>query len=151
MANGATTYSFKDLVGSFISPIVGSFILAGGKIGAGKVVINMTLQKSEIDMADDGAPMTSYIAGDNGEFTVDCQQTSALHKFFLNAFNAHKTAADSDDVSEWAQCSANYRNILDGTEHECSNVSFTQIPPKSYDARGGMVAWKFLAGDIQSL
>lgn len=148
MANGSTTYSFKDLLGSLISPLAGALVLAGGKMGTGKIVINMTTENSEQDLSDDGSVMTSYISGSNGDFTVDCQQTSAIHKWLLATFNAHKTAADSDDVTQWAQLQGNFRNILDGTSHVCSGVSFTKIGPKTYAARGGQVTWKFLASEI---
>ena len=151
MANGTTTYSIKDSVGAIVSPLAGPFIIAGASIGVGKIEISMTTARSEQETAADGAVMVSYIAGSNGEFSIECQQTSAMHKYLLVAFNLHQTAADADDVSEWAAIVIQLRNILDGSQHLLTGVSFVKIPPKSYASRGGMITWPMLSANVINL
>lgn len=151
MANGSTTYSFKDLTGAFISVLAGTLMLGGGKIGAGKVTVNMLTTKSEMDTALDGAVMTSAIVGDAGTLQIECQQTSAMHKFLLAAANLHFTAVENGDVSNFASSVVNLRNVVDGTEHLATGVSFVKIPPKAYDARGGMITWDLNGSNIINL
>jgi hypothetical protein len=151
MPNGTTTYSFKDLTGAIVSVLAGPFTLVGGKVGAGKIAVTNTTTRSEQDTAADGAVMVSYVSGSAGDVTLECQQTSAIHHYLLDAANQHMAAADADDVSNWASTVINLRNILDGSEHLLTGVSFTKIPPKAYDARGGMITWNLLAANVVNL
>jgi hypothetical protein len=151
LGSGTTVYSFKDTVGAFVSLLAGPFVLAGGNVGAGQFVIDMTTARSEQDTASDGAVMVTYIAGESGTFTVECQQTSALHKYFLGAFNLHKTAANAHDVSNWASSAVQLRNVTDGSQHILTGVSFSKIPPKTYAGRGGLITWTFLAANVVNL
>jgi hypothetical protein len=151
MANGTTTYSFKDLVGSITSPLAGSFVLAGAAIGNGQVRITMTTTRSELDTAADGAVMVSYIAGSAGMMEIECQQTSALHKFLLYMNNLHQTAADADDVSSWAASSVQLRNITDGSQHLATGVSLAKTPDKTYAVRGGMITWSLPCAHVTNL
>jgi len=150
-SNGTTSYSFKDTVGAFVSPLAGSFVIAGANLGAGQIVISMATTRSEQDTAADGAVMVTYLSGSSGQLSIDCQQTSAIHKFLLAAQNLHPTAADADDISNWAGCSIQLRNILDGSQHLLTGVSFTKAPDKTYAARGGMVTWTLLAANVVNL
>jgi hypothetical protein len=150
-SNGSTTYSFKDSVGAFVSVLAGIYTITGGKVGAGQITVNNVTEHSELDTASDGAVMTSFISGDAGDFTVECQQTSAIHKYFLAAFNLHKSAADGGDVSNWASSALQLRNIVDGSEHLLTGISFTKAPTKVYASRGQMVAWKLNASNVINL
>lgn len=146
-----TTYSFKDTVGAIVSPLAGPFVLAGASIGNGQMVVTMATTRSEQDTAADGAVMVSYVAGNSGNFNIECQQTSALHKYLLATNNLHQTAADADDVSNWAGLTVQLRNILDGSQHLLTGVSFSKTPDKTYASRGGMVTWSLLAANIVNL
>jgi activator of HSP90 ATPase len=149
---GNSTYSFKDLTGVLNSPLAGFIILAGGNIGAGKFVIDMAATRSENEASSDGAVMTSAIAGGNhGTITCDVQQTSILHKFFLEMNNLHQTAVDNGDISLWAASELEFRSILDGSQHIATGVSIQKTPPKTYDARGGMITWVLLAANIVNI
>jgi hypothetical protein len=117
----STTYSFKDLSGAFIHPLVGSYPLGGGNVGLGQIV--------------------SYIAGDNGSVSIEVQQTSDLHTFLLGWFNACKTAADAGNVTLWAAGALSVRNILDGSSHAMTGVSPGKVPDKTYASQGGKVTW----------
>lgn len=151
MANGSTTYSFKDSSGAFVSPLTGPFVIAGGKVGAGNIVVKNTVTRSEIENSNDGASMTSYIAGSNGGFSVDVQQTSALHKYFVLTANAHQTAADANDVSDWAGSTLQIRDILNGIEQLLTGISCPKIPDYARAGKGQMITWDFLAANVTTL
>jgi hypothetical protein len=143
-----TTYSFKDLTGAFVHPLTGSFILGGGDVGLGQISISMTTDRTVQDVAADGGVMVSYIAGDNGTVAVETQQTSDLHAFLLNWFNACKTAADNGDVSNWAAASISIRNLLDGSTHTMLGVSPGKVPDKVYQSQGQKITWTLPAARV---
>lgn len=149
--NGATTYSFRDSTGSIVSPLAGNFKIAGGNIGAGQFVVTNRTTRSELDVSADGAPMTSYISDQTGGLNVECQQTSSIHKFLLAMFNLHQTAAESNDISNWAAITAMLRNTLDGSQHLLTGMSMTKIPDKTYGPRGQNVTWVLLASQVVNL
>jgi len=145
-----TTYSFKDLLGVFTHPLAGGFPLVGN-IGMGQVGIDMTTEKTAQDVSADGTVQVTYIAGDNGVVTIECQQTSNLHKFLLTWFNIINLAASqNDDVSNWANASLTLQNRVDGTGHQCTGGSPAKIPTKTYAAQGGKVTWSIPFANIQN-
>lgn len=144
----STTYSFKDLTGAFVHPLVGSFILGGGNIGLGSLTVSMTTDRTVQDVAADGSVMVSYIPGDNGTISIEVQQTSDLHGFLLNWFNACKTAADLGDVLPWAAGLISIRNLIDGSVHTATGVSPGKMPDKVYAAQGGKITWTLPAARI---
>lgn len=140
-----TTYSFTDLAGAIAHESLGAYSFTGE--GVGSVVVAMATDKTAHDVAGDGSVMVSKIAGDNGSITINCQQTSNVHKWLLAAYNALKVA----DVDQWARMGATLRNTGDGTSHVIQGMSFQKIPDKSYQAQGQMVSWVIMAADIQSV
>jgi hypothetical protein len=146
----STTYSFKDLTGAFTHSLAGSYVF-GGQIGLGQVVVHMATEKTATDTAADGTVQISAIAGDSGTVSIECQQTSDLHKFLLVWANIVKTALNNNDISAWATASILLRNSVDGTSHTVGEVSPQNIPDKTYASQGGKVTWVLSAGDIQSL
>ncbi|HLH04948.1 MAG TPA: phage protein [Bryobacteraceae bacterium] len=145
-----TTYSFKDLTGAFVHPLVGSYILAGGNVGLGQITITNATDRTAHDTAADGSVMVSYIAGDSGAATIEVQQTSDLHSFLLGWFNQLKTLADSGDVSLWAAGVLSLRNLEDGTVHTLTGVSPSKVPDKVYQAQGQRVTWNLMAAAVIS-
>jgi hypothetical protein len=143
-----TTYSFKDLSGAFVHPLVGSYILGGGNIGLGQVSITMTQDRTVQDVSSDGSVMVSYIPGDNGTISIEVQQTSDLHDFLLNWFNVCKTAADAGDVGFWAAGVVSIRNLVDGSVHTATGVSPGKVPDKVYQAQGQKITWTLPAATI---
>jgi hypothetical protein len=144
---GIQTYSFLDLNGAIAHPLagIGSFTFTGQ--GVGEVIIEMTEDRSAHDIAADGNVMISKVGGNNGTIQIKCQQTSPVHKFLLLAYNALIIAPPD----QWAQAAAFLRNVTDGTSHIATGVSFTKIPPKSYQKQGQMITWMLMAGDIQNI
>lgn len=143
--NGATTYSFKDLVGAMVFALYGEIIIAGGNVGTGQVSIEMLTESTELETASDGSVMTSAIPGESAAIVIDCQQTSSLHKALLAARNLNLAAMNAGDVSQWATGTGEYRNVVDGTSHTATGISFSKIPPKVYGSRGAMVQWRLFA------
>jgi hypothetical protein len=143
-----TTYSFKDLTGAFVHPIVGTYILGGGNVGLGQITITMAQDRTAQDVAADGSVMVSYIPGDNGGCSIEVQQTSDLHSFLLDWFNACKTAADGGDITNWASAQLTFRSILDGSSHELSGVSPGKMPDKVYQQQGSKITWTLPAANV---
>lgn len=141
----ATTYSFLDLAGAVTHPDLGAYIFTGQ--GVGQVVITMQTENTAHNMAADGQVEVSKIAGHNAQIQIQCQQTSAIHKWMLLAHNATYLA----DTSGWAKMSALLRNTSDGTSHVATGISFGKIPDKTYTAQGTMVTWVLWAADVQSI
>jgi hypothetical protein len=70
-----TTYSFKDLAGAIVSPVAGTLVV-GGQLGIGKMTFTNTTDHTSQDTSADGVVMPSFVAGDSGVLTIECQQTS---------------------------------------------------------------------------
>lgn len=145
----ATVYSFKDLVGTLVSPQLDNpYQIAGGNIGNGQITIRMLTQRTEHEVAADGTVMPTYISGSNGEVTIEVQQTSDLHHLLLSLYNQNVTEADSGDVSNWVSITISLRTILDGSGHILTGVSFQKIPDKPYAAKGQNVTWILMAANV---
>ena len=152
MSSRSATYSFKDTSGSLSNPILlGAPIVFAGEIGMGQFVINMHTERTTHDTAADGTVMPSYIAGDSGDCSIEIQQTSALHAELLGLYNLLKTAADGGDVSNWAASALSLRNIVDGSQHLLTGVSFGKIPAKTYAAQGGKITWVLMAANVTNV
>ena len=149
MAN-FNTYSFKDTSGAFTHPVAGAFVFAG-QIGMNSLMIEMGTEKTAHDVAGDGTVMVSAIAGDNGQISIEVQQTSDLHLFLLAWYNAIKIAMDAGDVTNWATAAITVRNLVDGSQHIIQGVSPQKIPNKPYQAHGQRMTWILLAADIQNI
>lgn len=145
-----TTYSFKDSSGAFSHPLAGAFLFQGQK-GMNQMVVINTVERTEHNVAADGAVMVSYRAGDNGQINIECQQTSDFHAFMVAWFNLCKTAADNGDVSQWARASITIVNPVSRSMHVATGVSPAKVPDKPYAAQGQTVTWTLMAADIQHL
>jgi hypothetical protein len=99
----------------------------------------------------DGGVTQSYIAGDNGQITLETQQTSDLHKYLLRVYNSAKTSADNGDPATWSAGTATARDLVDGTGQVINGWAVTKVPdiPKGPQAQN--VNWVLMAGDIQHL
>lgn len=147
-----TTYSFKDLTLTLNNPALDTPIqLAGGNIGTGALTVRMATERTKHLVGADGVVMPSYVAGDNGELSIEMQQTSALHHALLTLYNLLITLAANGDVSNWANTTIAGRTVLDGATHVFSGVSFQKIPDKPYESEGRNVTWILMAANIVNL
>ena len=141
------TYSFRNTSGSFTNPLLPAPIVFAGQIGMGSFIITMATERTVHDVAADGTIMPSYIAGNNGAFDVEMQQTSILHQQFIDLYNALVIAADGGDPSNWAASGATLRNTTVGNQHILGGVSFAKRPDKPYHAQGSKITWHLMACD----
>ena len=146
MAN-PKVYSFKDLVGVFFHPLVGT-ITFGGEIGVGSITIKPEVNHTDTKIAADGGTMISYVPGRNGTVEIECQQTSEIYSSFLTWYNATLAAADALDVSQFASGTLTVRSLLDGSKHTITGMSPGQEPPKAYAEQGAMLTWTIPAARI---
>lgn len=140
-----TTYSFTDLAGSISHPTFGAYLFDG--TGIGSVTISKATDRTAHDVAADGSVMVSKIAGNNGTLTIECQQTSAIHKWLLAWFNALWQLP----TSEWASTSITLRNSATGTRHIISGVSPQKEPDTPYQSQGQRVTWNLMCAEITNL
>jgi hypothetical protein len=138
------TYSFLDCILNVAFP--GGTMTITGK-GIGDISINMAQERSMIEAAADGNVVISKIAGNHGSLTINLQQTSDAHKFFLAQYNALIIAPPS----LWAQGAGLMRCLSDGTSHTFTGLCFQKLGDKGYEKQSKMVSWVLLAGDIQSV
>lgn len=144
-----TTYSFKDLTGVLNNPLLSTpYQIVGGNIGLGTLTIRMLTQRTEHEVGADGVVMPSYVSGQNGEISIEVQQTSSLHHELLSLYNLLTTAANGGGISNWAATTIQLRTILDGSGHSLSGVSFQKIPDKPYAAKGQNVTWILMAASV---
>jgi hypothetical protein len=148
MANGTTTYSFKDLTGAIASPLAGPFVLAGGSLGSGKISVEMTHEWTEQDVGVDGAVMVSASPGQNGMVKISCQQTSAINAYLKAAQNLHQNALLNGDSSNWAAIALDLQNPVTGDQNICTGVSFSKKPPQPYGGKGEYIEWNLPAANI---
>jgi len=139
-----STYSFLDLAGAIANPTFpgGPFIFTGE--GVGTVTVSMSTDRTAHDVAADGSIMVSKIPGNNGQITIECQQTSLANKYLTELYNWLITKS----ATVWATSAIVLRNITDGTNHVATGVSFGKIPDKTYTSQGGKVSWTLYATDI---
>ncbi len=140
-----TTYSFTDLAGSISHPTFGAYLFDG--TGIGSVTISKATDRTAHDIAADGSVMVSKIAGNNGTVTIECQQTSAIHKWLLAWFNVLWQLP----TSEWASTSLTLRNSATGTRHIISGVSPQKEPDTPYQSQGQRVTWTLMCAEITNL
>lgn len=148
-----TIYSFKDLTGAFSHKIAGQIVFGGtdGKIGLGQISIHMANNITTHEIGIDGAIIPFVIPVYNGTVSVQCQQTSILHKFLLDWYNVLKTRESQENVDDWANAVMALRNIVDGTSHNITGISPQINPDKVYGAQGGNVTWLLMAANIESI
>ena len=139
-----TTYSFLDLGGVIMHPMYagGPFQFTGE--GTGNVTVSMSTDRSHQDIAADGSIMLSKIAGNNGQIQIECQQTSAVHKYLTALYGWLIT----EGSEKWGMMSVALRNAVHGNSHFASGVSFVKLPDESYQAQGQKVTWVLMAADI---
>ena len=140
-----TTYSFADLAGAINHPTFGSYLFDG--TGVGSVTVSKATDRTAHDIAADGSVMVSKIAGNNGTVTIECQQTSAIHKWLSAWFNALWQLP----TSEWASTSMTLRNTATGTRHIISGISPQKEPDTPYQSQGQRVSWTLMCAEITNL
>ena len=145
MAPKHSTFSFTDIDATISHPSYGSYTIQGE--GIGDLTISKLTDRSVHDVAADGNIMVSKIAGNNGNVTINAQQTSTLHNFLQGMFNYLWSAA----TDEWAQISLTVRAPKMQKTYYCTGGAFVKEPDEPFQSQGQRVAWGMLFTDIQRL
>jgi Protein of unknown function (DUF3277) len=145
-----STYSFKDVAGSFTHPIAGVFIFAG-QIGSGQFIVKNAAERRADDVAADGTVMISYISNETGSVDIEVQQNSPLHDFLVNWANIVFVAAENGNLSTFASAAVAINSTLDGSAHVLTGVSPTKIPDKTYAAQGQKLTWTLMAAQVTTV
>jgi len=129
-----STYSFLDVTGAIAHPSLGAYTFTGE--GAGDITISMAGDKTVHDVANDGKIMVSKIAGDNGQMSVSCQQTSNLHKWLLAWYN-YLRYSDSERMGQDGGDAAQYLGWDESYHHgdqspESSGQTLFQTGPNGH-------------------
>lgn len=137
------TYSFTDCSLILSHPSLGMLTLTGK--GLGSVSINMTGDRTTMDVAADGRVMTSKIKDRRATAAVQIQQTSEANKDLLKWYNYLESAP----ASEWAQASGVFNSPQTGEQFVLNEVAFQKLPDRSYQAQGQLQTWNLMIADCQ--
>ena len=137
------TYSFTDCSLVLSHPSLGMLTLTGK--GLGSVSINMTGDRTTMDVAADGRVMTSKIKDRRATAAVQIQQTSEANKDLLKWYNYLESAP----ASEWAQASGVFNSPQTGEQFVLNEVAFQKLPDRSYQAQGQLQTWNLMIADCQ--
>lgn len=140
-----STYSFTDIAATISHPGYGSYSIQGE--GIGDMTITKLTDRSVHDVAADGSIMTSKIAGNNGNVTINAQQTSSLHNFLQGMFN-YLWSASTD---EWAKISLTVRAPKMQKTYYCTGGAFVKEPDEQFQSQGQKIPWVLLFNDIQRI
>lgn len=137
------TYAFTDCSLILSHPSLGMLTLTGK--GLGSVSINMTGDRTTMDVAADGRVMTSKIKDRRATAAVQIQQTSEANKDLLKWYNYLESAP----ASEWAQASGVFNSPQTGEQFVLNEVAFQKLPDRSYQAQGQLQTWNLMIADCQ--
>lgn len=143
MSTKVSTYSFEDVGVTISHPNVGQTVANGQ--GIGSLNITMATERTNHEVAADGAVMISKIKGRNGTLALAIQQTSTLNAWLMKWYNYLETAP----ASQWAKTIIIIRAPQMGETTTCSFVSPQKLPDKPYQAQGQTVTWNLMSADIQ--
>lgn len=143
----ASTYAFKNVVGAFTDPDVGTFPFQGQQ-GVKQITVLNATDRTMHDTAADGTIMISYVSGQSGAVEIETQQTSSLHAFLLNWANVKFTQAENQNAANFAAAAVKVVDLINGSIHTLTGVSPLKIPDKGYGASGAMVTWRLMAANV---
>jgi hypothetical protein len=140
-----STYAFKNVIGSFTDPDVGTYTFQGQQ-GVKQLTVYNATDRTVHDTAADGTIMISYVSGASGALEIETQQQSSLHEFLVNWANIKYTNAENANATNFAAAAVKVQDLLSGAIHTLTGVSPMKIPDKGYGASGAMVTWRLMAG-----
>lgn len=143
----ASTYAFKNVVGSFTDPDVGTFTFQG-QIGLKHITVKNTVDRGVLDVAADGTVMISYIAGANGGADIEMQQNSSFHEFLTNWANTKFTNADNGNAENFGAAAIRLQDLLSGQTKTLTGVFPVKIPDTPFGPAGASITWSVLAANV---
>jgi hypothetical protein len=128
-------------------PDVGQFLFTGQQ-GVTQFIVEMTTDRTVLAVAADAAVMGSAIAGNNGAFHIECQQTSEIYGYLLAWHNAKVTRQLNGDVTTWFSMTVSIRDASTQRGHVLRGVAPSKIPNYPRGAQGTNVTWVLPAADV---
>jgi structural protein KPP10_ORF10 len=140
------TYSFIDVKMSFVGPN-GAFIL-GSDAGVAEegITVEMTEEKSTMQIGADGSGMFSLHAGTSGRMTVRLLKNSPTNALLQGAYDG-----DTSDGSEYGQNTLVVSWLTQGDVLTGRQCGFTKFPTITYAKEGPMLEWMFSCVNINQL
>jgi hypothetical protein len=147
-----TTYSAKNVNFSLQHPLAAGPIQAAGVSakGVNSYSIRMGVEHANLQVAADGAIVPSWTPGEWGDIEISMYQTSTLHQEFLALYNAVKAAADAGDTSRAFAGTVVLLNVVDGSVHTGTGVSFQKVPDKAYGAQSAVLNWVLRCANLEN-
>jgi hypothetical protein len=138
------TYSFTDCSLVLSHPSLGMLTVIGK--GIGSISINMTGDRTAMDVAADGRVMVSKIKDRRATATVQILQASEVNRDLLKWYNYLETAP----ASEWAAASGVLNAPVTGEQIVMTDIAFQKLPDRSYGAQGNQQqTWNLMIADCQ--
>ena len=140
----ATTFAFRNVVGSFTDPDVGTFTFKG-QIGLKHITIKNATERGVLDTASDGGIMISYVAGASGGADIVMQQTSSFDEYLNNWANTKFTNAENGNADNFGAAAIKVTDTLSGKTKTLTGVFPTKIPDYPVGNTGADITWAILA------
>jgi predicted SPOUT superfamily RNA methylase MTH1 len=143
----ATTYSFMD-VSATLTDINGDVVSLGYGAGTAKegITVEMSDDKTKLDIGADGTPMHSLRASNAGRLLVRLLKTSPTNNQLSLIYNVQRYTPFL-----WGQNVISVRDVLQGDVISASAVAFARQPVVTYAEDANMNEWQFLCGVIDEL
>lgn len=136
-------YSFEECIMTLKHSRLGVLTITG--TGIGSVAVNMSSDRTVMDVAADGVVMTSKIRDRRGAFAVQIQQVSEANEKLLRWYNDLESAPAKDwDKITIVLTAPNTGEVYTGTR-----CAFQKLPDRANGAQGQMNTWNLLAADLQ--
>lgn len=111
----------------------------------GTIGINMTGDRTAMDVASDGTVVVSKIKDRRATAAVQLQQTSEANRTLLKWFNYLEGASEH----EWARMSGIFNSPSTSEQHVMTGIAFQKLPDRGYTAQAGQQGWNFMIADCQ--
>lgn len=136
-------YSFIDVAAAINGP-GGSFQLGYGSGNAEEgITVEMTEDKSTMNVGADGSVMFSLHAGNAGKATVRLQKVSPVNAMLSDLYNTQRASS-----ALWGQNTIVLSNPVSGDTFNLAQVAFTKHPNMTWAKEGGMIDWEFVVGVV---
>lgn len=137
------SYSFTDCSLILRHPALGILTLVGK--GVGSAGVNMSGDRTAMDVAADGHVMTSKIKNRTATMTLQIQQNADVCQDLLKWYNYLETAG----AEEWAEISGVLNSPPTHEQIVMTDMAFQKLPDKAFGAQGAQITYNFMIADCQ--
>lgn len=137
------SYSFTDCSLILRHPSLGILNFIG--TGIGSVSVNMSGDRTALDVAADGRVMTSKIKNKTATMALQIQQNADICQKLLKWYNYLETAPSS----EWALITGVLNSPPTHEQIVMTEMAFQKLPDKAFGAQGAQITYNFMIADCQ--